>query len=681
MIRRLASMGTVLFVIVVILMLVIALPTSLLSVLILANLSLSLVVTAVAMGTPRPLDFSSFPSLLLLTTLLRLALTISTARLILLQANAGSVIQAFGQFVIGGNPAVGFILFLLLFIVQFMVITRGAERVSEVAARFTLDAMPGKQMAIDADLHAGILTEAQARDRRREIALEADFYGAMDGSAKFVRGDAMATLVVLLVNVAGGLLIGVVQHGMSFGQAFNTYTLLSVGDAIQAQLPAILLSVATGIIVTRSGASGLDLTTALGGQLLARSQPVYVVAALIAALGLFTPIGLVPSLVLAGFLAYLASRIAARERAGAPALSLVGAGGAGGVGGAGGAAQAEPAASLPDAVALEFGYGLLGLADPERGGDLLSRVTAVRRTLAEELGFLVPPVRVRDNVSLPPQTYTLRLRGVEVARGEVIADRLLAMSVADGAVPGIPTQDPVFGLPALWIAPAQREAALAARGTVVEAAAVIATHVAETLRRRAHELFRREDARAFLDRVRQEDAAVVDELAPQILPLGVLHRVLANLLREGVAIVDGVTICEALADGVAQTRDPDALTEIVRQALGRAITRAAAGGGRLAVLTLEPALEQDLLGRIQRTDGGAQLNLDPAARDALVGRITAALQPALAAGRHVAVLATPLLRPYLRRVLERSLADVPVLSYGELDPEAQLETVGMVTSA
>ncbi len=599
--------------------------------------------------------------------------------------------QAFGQFVVGGNPVVGFILFVLLFIVQFMVITRGAERVSEVAARFTLDAMPGKQMAIDADLHAGILTDTQARDRRREIALEADFYGAMDGAAKFVRGDAMATLVVLLVNVAGGLLVGVVQRGLSFQSAFGTYTLLSVGDAIQAQLPAILLSVATGIVVTRSGSSGLDLSTALGGQVFGRSQPLYIVAALVAALGLFTPVGTIPALLLAGLLVYVGSRIAARERL-APAIATAGAGEGGGGGAAAGpgappgqagagAAAAEPAAALPDPAALEFGYGLLGLADPDRGGDLLARITAVRRTLAAELGFLVPPVRVRDNVSLPPQTYSLRLRGVEVARGEVIADRLLAMSVPEGAVPGIPVPDPVFSLPALWITPAQREAALAARATVVEPAAVIATHVSELLRRRANELLRREDARSFLDRVRQEDAAVVEELAPTVLPLGVLHRVLSNLLREGVPIVDGVTICEALADGVVQTRDPDALTEVVRQALGRAITRAAAGAGRLSVLTLDPALEQDLLAKVQRTDAGGALALDPQAREQVIGRMDSALGPAIAAGKHTAVLTTPLLRPYLRRLIERRLPDVPVLSYGELDPEAQLETVGMVTSA
>ena len=293
----------------------------------------------------------------------------------------------------------------------------------------------------------------------------------------------------------------------------------------------------------------------------------------------------------------------------------------------------------------------------------------------------MPPVRVRDNVALPPQAYSLRLRGVEVARGEVIADRLLAMSLPDGAVPGIPVPDPVFGLPAVWITPAQREAALAARATVVESAAVIATHVSEILRRRANELLRREDARAFLDRVRQEDAAVVEELAPSVLPLGVLHRVLSNLLREGVPIVDGVTICEALADGVVQTRDPDALTEVVRQALGRAITRSAAGGGRLSVLTLDPAMEQELLTRVQRTEAGGILNLDPIARDDVLSRLDAALKPALAQGKRAAVLTTPLLRPHLRRLLERRLPDVPVLSYGELDPDAQLETVGMVNSA
>ena len=673
---RLMPVSTMVLVLVVILMLIIPLPPFLLSVLILANLSLSLIVTGVATTTPKPLDFSSFPSLLLLTTLFRLALSVSTARLILLDANAGSVIQAFGQFVVGGNPIVGFLLFLLLFVVQFLVITKGAERVSEVAARFTLDAMPGKQMAIDADLHAGILSETEARERRREIGREADFYGAMDGASKFVRGDAIATLVILIINVVGGLLVGLLQHGMSLTTALATYTILSIGDAIASQLPALLLSTATGIVVTRSGAAG-DVASSLIRELLFRPEPIYVVAGLIAVLGVFTPVGIVPALALAAGLVFLGSRVAENQaRLSAAARSdkeksdLAEAGGA-----------QEPRVEMPDAVTIEFGFGLLGLVDPARGGDLLTRVTGVRRTIAQELGFLPPPVRIRDNVALGPQAYAIRLRGSEAVRGELMSDRLLALSVPEGLLPGISTKDPVFGMDALWISPSQRDAAQRVGATVVEPSAALATHLSETLRRHAHELFRREDAKAFLDRVRVEDAAVLEELTPQTLPLGTVHRVLANLLREGVGIQDGVTICEALADGQAVTREPEALTEIVRQALGRAITHRVSEGERLVVVTLDPTLEQELLGKVQRTDRGSLLMVDPAVRQRLTERVRSMAQTYLTAGRHVGVLTTPLLRPHIRRLLERGLPEVPVLSYGEIDPEAEVESAGTVSLA
>ncbi len=674
---RLGQSGTILFVLVVVGMLIIPLPTFMIDALILLNLSFALLILLVSLSVRDPLEFSAFPALLLLTTLFRLALNVSSTRLILLQANAGTVISTFGNFVVGGNAVVGFIVFLILIIVQFIVITRGAERVSEVAARFTLDAMPGKQMSIDADLNAGLITDAQARGRRRIIAAEADFYGAMDGASKFVRGDAIASILIVAINIIGGFAMGMFFLHLGAQQSLQTYTILSVGDGLVSQLPALLISTATGLLVTRA-ASEANFGGDLVRQLLQAPRTLYLLAGMIAFLGIFTPISkLVAAVLAAGFalLAYRASQGQGEMVAAGGALAL------------GESPRGESAAAAPpsapgiaavDALAVEFGFGLLSLVDAAQGGDFFERVQKVREQVAEELGLWLPPVRVKDNLSLPPNSYRVLLRGAEVARGELMPGRLLAMG-QDGQLPGIATRDPAFGLPALWIARQHQDQAVLQGYTVIDTATVLTTHFAETVRRHASELLSREEAKRTLDRVRHVDPAAVDELVPGLLPLSTVHRVLQGLLREGIPIRDLVTIVETLGDRASETKDPDQLTEYVRQALGRAISQSVAPPGEtLVAITLDPRLEAELRGRVQGQEGKSFLALD---QDTALKLTRAAEQTARApahAQSHVAIVVAPQLRSHLRRLLRPVLEDVPVLSYQELDPSLKLQSGGVI---
>lgn len=681
---RFGQSGAVLFVFVILVMLIIPMPTWVLDALILLNISFALLILLVALNVRDPLEFSVFPALLLMTTLFRLALNVSSTRLILLQANAGTVISTFGNFVVGGNAVVGFIVFLILVIIQFIVITRGAERVSEVAARFTLDAMPGKQMSIDADLNAGILTDEEARRRRRLIAAEADFYGAMDGASKFVRGDAIAAILIVAINIMGGFVVGMVFLHLSATTSLGTYTTLSVGDGLVSQLPALLISTATGLLVTRAASEarfGGDLVR----QLVGTPRTLYVIAGVVIFLGIFTPISKIVTLMLAAGFAFLGYR----AQQNSASLALEGAPGSTGrfdMGAAPSPRQAAQAAApgttTPDpieALAVEIGFGLLGLVDQSQGGDFYDRVQKVREQMAEELGLLLPPVRVRDNLNLPPQTYRILLRGSEVARGELMPGRQLAMGGSSDPLPGISAQDPVFGLPAWWIARQHQDQAVLQGHTVIDTATVLTTHFAETSRRHAHEILTREDCKRLLDRLRQVDPAAVDEVVPGQLSLSVVHRVMQALLQEGVTIRDLVTIVETLGDRATETKDPEVLTEYVRQALGRAISqKIAPQGSTLTAITLDPRLEAELRGRIQQQQDRLVLALDQQVALRLVQEAERVARAPGNSDGAVAFVVAPQLRPHLRRLFRRTLEDVPVLGYSELDPVLKLQSGGVI---
>lgn len=661
----------------IVLMMVVPVSKTLLDLLLIINLFVSMTVLLVAMNTRDALEFSVFPSLLLVTTLYRLALNVSSTRLILTQHDAGEVIHTFGSFVVSGNLVVGFIVFLILVIIQFIVITRGAERVAEVAARFTLDAMPGKQISIDADLNAGLITEEEARARRRRIEREADFYGAMDGASKFVKGDAIASMVIVAINVIGGFIIGLAMNHMSWQDAAQTYTLLSVGDGLVSQIPALLLSTATGLMVTKA-ASDANLGADVIRQVLSYPRALFTVAGVLLLLGVATPIGILRTLPISALAAVIGWRVreSARRAAAKEAEEAVR------------REQAEtkrPESVLSlvhvDPVSFEFGYGLMPLVDARQGGDLLDRIVLIRRQLAVELGMVIPTVRVRDNIQLGPSEYEIKIRGVSVARGEVMLGQWLAMSpgVDDPNVRGTPTKDPAFGLPALWIGPDVRARAEASGYTVVDPSSVIATHLTEVLRRHAGELLTRQDTKALLDHVRETQPALVDELVPSVLTLGQVQRVLANLLQERVSIRDLVTILETLSDAARLNKDTDYLTEQVRQALARQICHQfRVPGGALTVITFSPQVEERLQQSLLQRDGGPVLGIDPIFAQQLFRRLREDVDRLVALGKPPVLVTHPAVRSAVYRWISRYLPDLAVLSYQELDPSIQIESAGVV---
>ncbi len=666
-------------VIMMVVMMVIPLPPVVLDLLLAFNLTLALVVLLVTMFTSEPLQFSIFPSLLLVTTLFRLALNVSSTRLILLNGYAGEIIRKFGEFVVGGNAVVGFIVFLILVIIQFVVITRGAERVAEVAARFTLDAMPGKQMAIDADLNAGLVSEEAARQRRRDIEREADFYGSMDGASKFVKGDAIAGLVISIINILGGIIIGVAQRGMAAGEAAGLYSLLTVGDGLVSQIPALLISTATGIVVTRA-ASEASLGRDLVGQLLSQPRVLRIAAVLLLGFGLVPGLPHLPFFALGGA-AYALST--AMHRAAARAEKVE----------AEARRQEEledfrrPESALAvlhlDTLEIELGYALVALADRD-GGDLPERVSVIRRQLASELGMVVPPIRIVDNIQLRPNTYVVRLRGVEVARGELFMDRYLSMNPGqeDQAIDGIPTREPAFGLPALWIGQDSREQAELSGYTVVDPPSVMATHLTEVIKQHAHELLGRQETQALLDTIKQRSPVVVEELVPNLMTLGEVQKVLQNLLREGVTIRDLETILETLADLARSTKDLDVLTEQVRQAMSRMLSKTAAGESEiLRVITLDPALEEQIMAGVQHSETGTTLAVEPGLVRKMLASLAEQTQRLADRGYLPVVLCSPLVRLYFKRLTERVARKLTVLSYSELDPDLQVEALGVVSLA
>ncbi len=664
-------------VVLVVTMLVVPLPAPVLDLLITLNISAALTIVATTMYLGRALDFASFPSLLLLTTMFRLAINVSVTRLILTSGSAGSVVKSFGAFVVGGNVVVGLVIFLILVVIQFVVVTNGAGRVAEVGARFTLDAMPGKQMAIDADLNAGLITDDQARERRSEIAREADFYGAMDGASKFVKGDAMAAVIITAINLIGGIIVGMLQHNLGFGEATQQYSLLTVGDGLAAQIPALLISVATGIIVTRS-ASDRDLGSDIAGQILRQRKAPLVAAGAIGGFALVPGLPKLPFL----FIAAIFGAIGWGVRNGMPGAKADGEGETPALP----SASQEPISEVGvDALELAIGFGLVPLVDGAGGsGALLRRVSMIRRQIASDLGIVIPPVRIHDELGMESHEYVLKVRGSEVARGRIMPGHLLAMDPGDasGTLQGIHTREPAFGLDAVWIHESVRGEAESLGYTVVDVESVIITHLTEVIRSHAAELLTRQDVRALLDNLKQTNAAVVEEVVPDALSLGEIQRVLQSLLSEGVAIRDLGTIVEAIGDKARTTRDTGLLSEYARQALGRAITAPHLDEQlRLQAITLDPAIEQEVSTSITQTTDGEYLAMEPPRAQAIVNALGAQVDHASArgaGGRIPVLLCSARIRRHLRRLIAQAQPHLAVCSYNEIAPGVSVETVGVI---
>ena len=677
-----SSLAVAVGVVAILLVMIVPLPPLLLDLLLSISITMGLVILLTAMYNTNPLDFSSFPSILLLSTLYRLSLNIASTRMILLHGHEGTgavgeVISSFGNFVVSGNYTVGLIIFLIMVLINFIVITKGSGRIAEVAARFTLDAMPGKQMAIDADLNAGLIDEAKAKARRAAISREAEFYGAMDGAAKFVRGEAIASLVIMVINIIGGLFIGAVLQHLDILQALQTYTILTIGDGLVSQIPSLIISTAAGIIVSRA-ASDMSMGAELARQFGMQPQ------ALGAAAGIIGLFGLVPGLphapflllsILMGAVSYLtfqhkaqATAQAAKEEKKAAAPPA-------------GAPETVDALLSLDTLQLEVGYGLIPLVDEAQKGDLLERIRGIRRQFALDLGLVVPSLHVRDNLQLKPDEYLLLLKGVELAKGEVMMGYLLAMNsgAAKREIEGLPTREPAFGLPALWINEAKKDEAQLAGYTVVDPSTVIATHLTEVLRTHADELLGRQDTQKLLDNLAKTYPKVVEELVPTALPLGSLQKVLQNLLRERVSIRDLLTICETLADYAPLTKDTSILTEYVRQKLARAIVASLTDEeGRLSVLTLSQQVEDFIRESIQKSDQGVYLNLEPNLAQRVIEAAQALAEKVTGEGYQPIILCTPIVRRHLRHLLERFLPQAIVLSNNELPHQIQIRALGTV---
>lgn len=664
-------------VVLILLVMVIPLPSFMLDLLLTLNIAISLGVLLTSFYASRPLEFAIFPGLLLVTTLFRLSLNVASTRLILTDADAGALIAAFGQFVVAGNYVVGGIIFLVLVLINFIVITKGSGRIAEVAARFTLDALPGKQMAIDADLNAGLIDEQEARTRREEVGREADFYGAMDGASKFVRGDAIAGLLITLVNVIGGLIVGVMQHGMTFGTAGATFTLLSIGDGLVTQIPALLISTAAGLIVSRA-AGDSNMAEDVVRQLFRKPHPILITSGFLVVLGLVPGFPLIPFWLLAGGTVMLArTRIQDQKEEAQNAIE------------AAATAQLEQGSEeaptdllLVDPLELEIGYALISIVDPGQQGDLLERVKMLRQQLALELGIVIPPVRIRDNVSMEANQYVIKLRGNPIAEGEVMSGYFLAllMDDQDEVPPGIRVKDPTFGLDAVWIA--ERNLAEAERLglTVVEAPAVITTHLLEELRKSAHLLLDRQEVKKLIDKVKESAPALVEELVPGQLTLGSIQKVLKRLLKERIPIRDLITILEALADHAPITKNVDVLTEYTRAALAATITRQfSADDNTVRCIVLDPLLEQHLLEKAESGEMNSNtLGLPPERAEKFVQEMDRQVKKMIGAGRAPVLLTSPVLRPTLYNFLSPMLSDIAVLSYNDLLPDANVEVIDQV---
>lgn len=666
-------------------MLVIPLPPFVLDLLFTFNITLSLVVILAVVYIERPIDFSVFPTVLLLTTLLRLSLNVASTRVVLLEGHtgpgaAGKVIESFGEFVIGGNYVVGIVVFIILVVINFVVVTKGAGRVSEVTARFTLDAMPGKQMAIDSDLNAGILTQEQASKRREEVRTEADFYGSMDGASKFVRGDAVAGILILFINVIGGLGVGVGQHGLSFAQAMHNYTLLTIGDGLVAQLPSLLLSTSVAIIVTRISRSQ-NMGQQVSGQMFGNPQVLYLTAAILGIIGIIPGMPNLVFLFLAGCCGGVGWMIQQRlrkhpeiveepEQAAAPAAAEAG----------NETAELNWEEVTPmDVVSLEVGYRLIPLVDRNQGGELIARITGVRKKMSKDLGFLIQPVHIRDNLELPPANYRIQLLGDTIAQGDIQSGKDLAINPGgvQGDLPGIATRDPAFGMEAVWIDPSQRDYAQTLGYTVVDACTVIATHLSQVVKQHAHELLGHEEVQQLLDRLKQTDPKLVESLVPQQLPLSVVVRVLQNLLKENISIRSIRMIAESLAEQAPRTKNPDELLEGVRVALGRMIVQEINGlEDEIPVAALDPELEQMLQDMLRGTSGA--VGLEPGIAERLQTQLAEYSQQREMASQPAVVLVSPAIRAWVSRFTRRSVPGLNVLSYNEIPESKQVQLLATI---
>lgn len=661
-------------VILILALMIIPMPASFLDLLLVANITLAILILMVSMYINSPLELSVFPGLLLIITIFRLSLNIASTRLILGQGYAGEVINAFGSFVVQGNYVVGFILFLILIMIQFIVIVKGAGRIAEVSARFTLDAMPGKQMAIDADLNAGLIDEHEARDRRAQIAREAEFYGAMDGASKFVKGDAIAGLLINVVNILGGFIIGMAQRGFTFPEALRAYTLLTVGDGIVTQIPALIVATSAGLVVTRSSA-GNQLDIEIRRQVFEKPKALLLASGALFMFAIIPGMPTIPFLVLAsvaGVSGYVTnknqqSQVMQETEEETP--------------------QQVPEEKIEDylqvdPLELEIGYGLIPLVDEEQNGDLFQRITNLRKQLAIDLGIIIPQIRVRDNLQLEPSHYVIKIKGNVVARHSIVADRLLAMESSDveEKVEGIKTDEPAFGLPALWIHPHLREQAEFAGYTVVEPSAVLSTHLQEILRRNADKILGRQDTKKLIDNLKKEYSAIVDELTPEQIPVGTIQKVLQNLLKEGIPVRDLVTILESLLDYSKVTKNIDVLTEYVRHSLSETIASLFVNDrGVIRAVALTPQVEEIMTNALQnQRESTPSLGLSPEILKAINHSLAQCVERAVIEGLQPVVLTAATVRPYFYRLIHTSFPSIAVLSYTELPPETEIEFIGQV---
>ena len=674
-----ADVGVAAYVLAAFIMMIVPIPNWLLDVLLACNIAIAFTILFGTMFSKEVLDMSFYPTMLLFTTIFRIALNISSTRLILTTGDPGQVVATFGDYVGGGDLIVGAIVFIILLLVQFMVINKGSERVAEVTARFTLDAMPGKQMAIDADLNTGAITDAEAKKRRDKIQEEANFFGSMDGAVKYVKGDATAGLVITAVNIVGGIAMGVLRQNLEFGAALNKYTILTIGDGLVSQIPSLLISLSTGILVTK-GSKDADFGTVLISQLFGIPKVLYLVGIIIAGLGIVTPLPAVVFLAL-GLIFIVTGRIIAgtietariEEEVNADEVA------------AEEIRQPENVNSLlqVDPIELEFGYGIIPLADVNQGGDLLDRVVMIRRQIAMELGTVVPIIRLRDNIQLNPNQYIIKIKGIQVSEGEILFDHYMAMNpgYVEEEITGIPTFEPSFHLPAIWITEGQRERAESMGYTVVDPPSIIATHLTEIIRQYISELLTRQDVQNLVNNLKETNPSLVEELVPKLLGLGEIQKVLQNLLKEGISIRDLLTIFETLADYASTTRDTDILTEYVRQSLKRAISsKFFPANETTSVVTLDPKLEQEIMASVKQTETGAYLTLDPEKTKAIMKSVGTETEKLENLGKNPIVITSPIVRMYFKRLTEDYYKDLIVVSYNEIESNIELQSVGMVTA-